>query len=175
MDDPHLANLLGALALGVTDELLVASAAAGVGWSEAAGIASIATRPGESIEQLAAVLGLSHSGTVRLVDRLEAGGLAERQRTEHARTVRVVPTPAGLAAADELLRLRRQACERVLTALMTREQQQLKPLLMRLLGALPDDRSEARHLCRLCEHRVCHDRLCPVGSAVDRPTVEPRP
>src|SRR5437764_6850861 len=74
------ANMLGALALAVTDglhERLVAADERGL--SATAALIHLRLRPGENIDFLARVLDISHPATVRLVDRLEADGLVERR------------------------------------------------------------------------------------------------
>src|SRR3954469_12000989 len=69
---------------------------------------------GTTVDGLSRVLALTHSGTVRLVDRLEGAGLLERRRGPDARTRAVVLTPAGHRAAEGLQRER----EGALAALM---------------------------------------------------------
>ena len=75
------ANVLGAFGLALADRLAAAAEPAG-GVSAAEALVALAgTAAGGSIDALARIVGLSHSGTVRLVDRLErdgAGGAAAR-------------------------------------------------------------------------------------------------
>src|SRR5262249_13296317 len=74
------ANLLGALALAVADRLREATEqpADGLAASEPAALVTLAHYPGQPIGSLGRTLGLSHSGAVRLADRMEAAGLARR-------------------------------------------------------------------------------------------------
>ena len=70
------ANLLGAHALVVCDRM---REAAGMELSSAAVLTALETfADGASIDALRRVLGLSHSGGVRIVKRLEAQGLVAR-------------------------------------------------------------------------------------------------
>ena len=91
------ANLLGALALVITDQTAQAVAAAAV-QSVSAGAALSALhhfldRP--TLDQLRKVLGLTPSGTVRLVDRLADAGLVTRGKGDDGRSRSVVLTEAG--------------------------------------------------------------------------------
>ncbi|MGV2386825.1 MAG UNVERIFIED_CONTAM: MarR family transcriptional regulator, partial [Thermobifida fusca] len=76
----RVANVLGALALAVTDRTSAAiAAAAGQSVSAAAALSAMhhfLDRP--TLDQLRRVLGLTHSGAVRLVDRLVDAGLVTR-------------------------------------------------------------------------------------------------
>ena len=74
-------NLLCALALGITD--LVTDAVEGGakhGAMAPAALATIGSSPGESIYLLNRTLKLSHSGTVRLIDKLEADEMVAQTR-----------------------------------------------------------------------------------------------
>ena len=69
---------------------------------------------GEPIDALRETLGLTHSGAVRLVDRLEAAGLAERRPGPDGRSVAVALTPVGHAAAEAVRIAREEALEQAL-------------------------------------------------------------
>jgi len=75
------ANAFGALALEATRRIQEASALAGPsGASAPAAIVALnGLANGGSIDALRRVVGLTHSGAVRLVDRLAAAGLVERR------------------------------------------------------------------------------------------------
>ena len=93
------ANLLGTLSLAVAGRV-EAAVASPLGPSAPAALAALeGYLGGEPIDALAQTLGLTHSGAVRLVDRLCEAGLAERRRGGDARTVAVALTPAGRGAA----------------------------------------------------------------------------
>src|ERR1700722_14251203 len=90
-DDLRLTNLLAATALGLADGRQEISAEAD-GLDAAAATALVALvdfSPHGSLRQLSQILGLTHSGTVRLVDRLAAAGLVTREpgRDERSRAV----------------------------------------------------------------------------------------
>ncbi len=161
-------NLLGALSLALTDRVAAAlEATLGAGGNAGAALLSIGTRPGESIDQLSRVLGLTHSATVRMVDRLEQRGWVQRDRGGHdGRTATLTLTATGRSAFRRLLKARKTALNQVTGVLGDRENETLRKLLTKMLASLPDNGAEARHLCRMCEHGVCVGARCPVGSAV---------
>ncbi len=161
-------NLLGALSLGLTDRVTTAlDTTLGIGGNAATSLLSIGTRPGESIDQLSHVLGLTHSATVRIVDRLAQRGWVRRDRGGNdGRTASLTLTSTGLAAFRRLLKARNKEVNQVTGVLGDRENATLRKLLAKMLASLPGDRAEARHICRTCEHGVCVGARCPVGSAV---------
>jgi MarR family transcriptional repressor of emrRAB len=168
------ANLLGALALeaaGAQQEATVP--VVGQAGAAAAALVTIAARPGRSIEQLRAPLGLSQPGAVRLVERLVGAGWVERTGPGGRRGLELRLTPEGEALLDDLLAARRAALAELLQPLSERERAQLTGLLEKLLGARTADRADLERLCRLCEWRTC--RRCPVAGAVRRGGVRPSP
>src|SRR3954451_11659767 len=90
---------------------------------------------GQPIDALRRVLGITHSGTVRLVDRLVAAGLVERRGgTTDRRAVPPRLTPAGRRVARRVLAAREAALEDVLSVLDPEERATLAALHDRLLG-----------------------------------------
>src|SRR6266705_1793914 len=102
--------------------------------------ASSVIRCGASFHSSARRLALSHSATVRLVDRLEADGLVERRSGRDGRSVALFVTPAGETTAVEALRRRGEALAEVLAPLSASERQRLAILLAKLLAGLTGDR-----------------------------------
>ena len=98
----RLENLLAALALGLHDdttrELETATQLSGSGPTTLLALDEFLG--GANIGRLADVLGLTHSGAVRLVALLEAEGLAERWAGEDRRNVEVKLTSAGRRRAS---------------------------------------------------------------------------
>ncbi len=170
--DPYANNLLGALSLALTDRVAAAlEATLGIGGNAGVALLSIGARPGESIDQLSQVLGLTHSATVRVVDRLEQPGWVRRDRGgggggRDGRTAALTLTATGRSAFRRLIKARKTALSQVTGVLADRENKTLRRLLTKMLASLPDDRAEARHMCRMCEHSVCVGARCPVGSSV---------
>ena len=163
------ANLLGTLSLAVTGHSADAVDAASpqADSAPAALVALEGYLGGEPIDALRRVLGLTHSGAVRLVDRLAAAGLAVRSEGADQRTVAVTLTPAGSRAAGRIRAARETALEDVLGALTRAERETLTALHEKLLAGLTTDRRSARRLCRLCDPEACghHRGTCPVTEA----------
>ena len=164
----HSNNLLGALSLALTDRTDDAlSTTLGAGANASAALMSIGARPGESIDQLARVLDLNHSTTVRIVDRLEQSGWVRRTRGgRDGRAVSLTLTRSGQTNSRRLTTARNAVLNEVTVGLTERETEVLGRLLHKMLAGMPADRREARHMCRLCEHAICEGPDCPVGSAV---------
>jgi MarR family transcriptional regulator, negative regulator of the multidrug operon emrRAB len=160
------ANLLGAHALVVADRM---REAAGMELSSAAVLTCLETfADGASIDALRRVLGLSHSGGVRIVKRLEADGLVAREPDPaDARAVRLHLTREGEREARRLLTARQAALTPLLAGLGGRESAALERLLERLLASVTDSGDAANRICRLCDPDVCgHPGRCPVTQAV---------
>jgi MarR family transcriptional regulator, negative regulator of the multidrug operon emrRAB len=159
------ANLLGAHALVATDRMRRAT---GMELSSAAVLSALETfADGASIDELRRVLGLSHSGGVRIVNRLAARGLVAREPDpEDRRTVRLHLTAEGRRSARRVIAARQEALGELLGPLGRRETAELERLLERLLAAVTHDREAANRICRLCEPDVCgHPDRCPVTQA----------
>jgi DNA-binding MarR family transcriptional regulator len=160
------ANLLGALALAVADRIEAAArdALAHTGETPAA-LVVIGYGTGPSNDTLRRILGLSHPGAVRLVDRLVADGLVERRVGEDRRAVALYLTRRGKARREGLLKGRLAAIRPLLAPLTETEQESLANLLHKMLSSMETTDMERCTLCRLCDDRVCTN--CPVPS--DKP------
>lgn len=178
----RLANLLGAWSLAVSDRITAAAAAAaGRGGQAPAALVSLDQfAEGSTIEQLSAVLGLTHSATVRLVDALVADGQVARRRGRgDRRAVAIRLTPAGRATARRIGRARSQAVQDVLAGLTEAQRRALTAMAERLTGDLAALRLEQRAagelpaggwLCRMCDFGVCGrpDGRCPAATTARR-------
>jgi MarR family transcriptional regulator, negative regulator of the multidrug operon emrRAB len=179
MDDSidRLTNLAGALALAVTDRMRNATeAAAEHGAAAPAALVSLHEFLGRgSMEQLARAVGLSHSGAVRLVDRLALNGYVERRPCSDGRQVALVLTGRGHAAARRVLAARSAALKSVLGGLSPAERRSLTEIADKLIRSITRERLEERAqgrvptggwLCRLCDFEDCGrpDGACPAAS-----------
>jgi DNA-binding MarR family transcriptional regulator len=166
MDDVRSANLLGALALAVADRLeSAAERAADRPVGEAAALVAVGNHPGQTIDALSRVLGLSHSATVRLVDRLQGAGLLVRRGGAGGRAVALGLTEAGESRAAQILAGRDAELAPLLDPLTAAEKARLTELVTKVLGTIPRDRAEARAICRLCRESICRGKGCPVDLA----------
>ena len=165
MTHAHEVNAHGALALEVARRVQEAGEAASpYGASAPAALAAMhGLTGGQSIDALRRVVGLTHSGAVRLVDRLAAAGLVERRVGTDGRAVALQLTPEGRRAARRVLTRREAALESVLAPLAPRERADLARLNERLLQSLTDGQQSRRRVCRLCDVDAC-GRDCPTSS-----------
>ena len=163
MSTARLNNLLGALVLSLHDDLRRdIEQRLGMQGAAGAAIVTIGNSPDRSVEWLSHALLLTHSGTVRLVDKLAADGLVERRDASHdARAVSLRLTASGERRMRAILEARRAVLERALDALGTADLKKLCDLVERMLGAITEvPRGDA--MCRLCEESVCPQDRCPV-------------
>jgi DNA-binding MarR family transcriptional regulator len=163
------ANVLGALSQIVADQTADAVAEA-AGRSESAASALSALlhfldRP--TIDLLRQVLGLTSSGTVRLVDRLEESGYVRREPGGDGRSTLVVLTDAGRVAAERVSAARAEVLERSLAVLSDAERVAFDRLSGKVLVGMMRGPGATRWMCRLCDIGVCRGTQggCPVGNA----------
>lgn len=163
------ANILGALSLIIADQMADAvGEAAGRSESAAAALSALLhflDRP--TIDLLRQVLGLTSSGTVRLVDRLEESGFVRREAGADGRSTSIVLTRAGRAAASRVSAARAGVLQRSLGALSEGERDRLEGLLSKVLVGMMRGPGATRWMCRLCDIGVCRGTAggCPVGNA----------
>jgi DNA-binding MarR family transcriptional regulator len=169
---PHLdraSNVFGALALIVTDQATDAVAAA-AGRSDTAAAALSALlhfldRP--SIDRLRQVLGLTSSGTVRLVDRLAESGYVRRDPGADRRSTAIVLTEQGRRAAGQVSAARAEVLQRSLAVLSPDERATFERLTGKVLVGMMRGPGATRWMCRLCDIGTCRgaEGGCPVGNA----------
>ena len=165
----HTGNLLGALALAVTDRTSAAVGGA-AGQSETAAVALSALHhflEDPSVDLLRQVLGLTPSGTVRLVDRLEDAGFVTRRPGRDGRSVSLRLTASGRRAAERVSAARAEVLQSALAGLAPRERKALDELAGRVLAGLIRGPGATRWMCRLCDTTACgrQDGKCPVANA----------
>jgi DNA-binding MarR family transcriptional regulator len=175
---PRLANLVGALTLALSDTMRDATESAAdqtaAGPSTLIALSEFLDHP--TVDEVRRVVGLTHSGGVRLVDRLEAQGYIARRPGRDARSVSLVLTAKGRRAAERVRIARASAFDSVLAVLTHDEQRSLASLTEKLLAAITEQRLRDRArdrlppggwLCRLCDFEACGRPRgdCPVAAA----------
>ena len=161
----HEGNLLGALTVALDDRVGDAvTGATGGSHSVVAALSSLEDfLETPSVGLLQQVLGLTPSGAVRLVDRLEEAGFVRRAPGADARVRHLTLTRRGSRAARAARRARADVIESALTSLDPSERRQLDALLEKLLFGLRRKPGATRWTCRLCDTQACgraHGR-CP--------------
>lgn len=157
----RVANLLGVVGLAVADRIedTAREILSHAGETPAA-LVVIGHGSGPSNDQLRTVLGLSHPGAVRLVDRLVADGLVVRREGCDRRSIALYLSKRGKALREQLLKSRLAAIRPLLEPLTGAEQETLAALLHKLLSSMETTDMERRTLCRMCDSRVCSN--CPI-------------
>src|SRR4051812_11055074 len=151
------ANLLAAWALVVSDRIELAVArATGL---EARAPAALLTldSPGVllTVYGLAAALKLTHSGTVRLVDRLAKAGLVERRPGADRRSVELTLTPEGRRMVTRVRAARTDTAVDLLGVLTDDQRLLLTNIQEAVLGAVEEHSTELPWVCRLCDRYAC--------------------
>jgi DNA-binding MarR family transcriptional regulator len=164
----HCANVLGALALAVADQTADAiSGSSGHAASDAAALSALLQfldRP--SVDLLRRVLGLTPSGTVRLVDRLERQGLVARGPGDDGRTSALELTAAGRRAARRVADERSRVLRESLSALTADEVAEFDRLVGKVLVGRMRGLGATRWLCRMCDLDACGraEGRCPLAT-----------
>lgn len=155
------ANLLGVVALAVTDRIeRTARDILNHAGETPAALIIIGYGFGPSNDRLRRILGLSHPGAVRLVDRLVADGLVERREGHDRRAIALFLTRRGKSKREELLKGRLAAIQPLLAPFNDAEVEAFGGLLHKMLVAMNPSDIERVTLCRLCDDRVCSN--CPI-------------
>jgi DNA-binding MarR family transcriptional regulator len=162
-------NLLGALSLAVTDRASVAVGDA-AGQSESAAVALSALHhflEDPSVDLLRRVLGLTPSGAVRLLDRLEDAGYIRRRPGQDGRSVAIRLTASGRRAAERVSTARAEVLEDALAGLAPLQRRALDEILSSVLVGLIRGPGATRWMCRLCDMGACGraEGRCPVANA----------
>jgi DNA-binding MarR family transcriptional regulator len=163
------ANLLGALALVISDQTGQAvAAAAGQSVSAAAALSALhqfLDRP--TLGQLHSVLGLTPSGAVRMVDRLADAGLVTRGSGDDGRSRSVALTEAGEHAARQIAAARAALLSGALADLSRAERETLHSLLSKIIATVVSSKQGGAWTCRLCDLGACGRASghCPAANA----------
>jgi DNA-binding MarR family transcriptional regulator len=165
-------NVLGALSLVVADRTTHAVAAAGQSQTAAAALCALAqSLDGCTVDRLRRVLGMTSSGTVRLIDRLEAAGHVRRGPGGDARSTSLTLTAAGRRAARRVAAARGAVLEDALTALSPAERDTLERLAGQVLDGIVRvklaEPEPTAWICRLCDLDACRhaEGECPAANA----------
>ena len=169
-----LANVLGALALVVTDEMTRNVSAAATGASSATDAATLSALAqfldGATIDRVHQVLGLTPSGAVRLVDRLEGAGLVTREPGTDRRSRAVRLTASGREAAQRIGAARSAYLVGLVDGLAPDQVDSLRELLAAVMAGVVQHKHGGAWTCRLCDLAACRrsEGECPAYVAARR-------
>jgi DNA-binding MarR family transcriptional regulator len=175
----RVVNLLASLSLNLADEAAEALCrTTGLAGSAATALIALHEFLEDShIGQLADVLGLTHSGAVRLVSQLESAGLARRVTGTDRRKVRVQLTATGRQLAIAGRRAREESLDVAVRGLSDADVDVLERLLAKLVEsqvrvrlANRRDGDSTAWWCRACDFNACGrpDGRCPAQATAAR-------
>jgi DNA-binding MarR family transcriptional regulator len=158
-------NLLGALSLALSDRMSDAAGQSQTGAAALSALHHFLEDP--SVDLLRQVLGLTPSGTVRLIDRLQEAGYVTRRPGKDGRSVVIRLTASGRRAAERVSRARARVLDDALAVLSNEERDRLEALLSRVLVGMIREPGAVRWTCRLCDTTACgrDSGGCPVANA----------
>ncbi|HXB80902.1 MAG TPA: MarR family transcriptional regulator [Bradyrhizobium sp.] len=163
MSKLRTANLLGALAGEIADRIEREGKLHPNETSSAtAALNVIGFYEGCSNGALSRALGLSHTATVRLVDKLELSGLVRSERGADKRAVALRLTRHGRERARAVIHDRCLRLGDLIEVLTPRQRRQLDDIAEALLKSMVKAAQDADHICRLCDGAACPTRQCPV-------------
>jgi DNA-binding MarR family transcriptional regulator len=177
-DASRFANLVATVAVALSEQVREAaertSGQAGAG--PAALVLLAQSLRGGTMDDLRRAIGLTPSGAVRLVDRLVADGLVERRAGADQRSLALVLTRSGRAAARRIAKSRAQVVTDALRDIAPDEQEVLRSIVEQLAASITLQRLEGRAqgqipaggwLCRLCDQAACGrpEGQCPAESS----------
>ena len=172
MQDRHIANRLAALATALGDA--VHAETDDLSPSAVAALQTVRQDGPMAIQDVARVIGLTHSATVRLIDRLEKDWLVRRLGRK-GREVRVEATARGRRRAGQFQDRRLTAADALLAVLEPEEREVFARVLDKMLAACVDDTHDGEHICRACDRDGCREKGCPVTAAAERRAAEAPP
>lgn len=165
-------NLLGALALAICDRMADAVAdAAGHSLTAATALSALHHfLDAPSIDRLRQVLGLTSSGTVRLIDRLEAAGYVTRGPGGDRRSTAITLTSQGRVVAERVTAARTEVLDDALSQLSADERETFEAVTAKVLTGLMRERGAVRWTCRLCDTGACRSEPgeCPIAAEARR-------
>ena len=160
----HTPNVVVAWATAVHRAVEDARTGLGVDGRELSALTLVAEHEGCSLDWLRHRVGLTQSGTVRLVDRLAGRGLLERE-VASGRSVPLRVTPAGRRVLADWADERDRAVDGLLAVLPDRQRDQLLGALRAAVQRTPRDRRTADATCGSCTWPACGSD-CPVDLSV---------
>jgi DNA-binding MarR family transcriptional regulator len=163
MSKLRTANLLGALAGEITDRIeRQGKLHPNETNSAIAALNVIGFYEGCSNGALSRALGLSHTATVRLVDKLELAGLVRSETGTDRRSVALRLTDLGRDRARGVIHERCLRLGQFIDALTPLQRRQFDEIAETLLKSMVEAAQDADHICRLCDGTACPPRRCPV-------------
>jgi DNA-binding MarR family transcriptional regulator len=174
----RFANLVATVGVALSDQVReAAEAASGQSGAGPAALVMLSQslRAG-TMDDLRRAIGLTPSGAVRLVDRLVDDGLVERRAGVDQRSLALVLTRSGQAAARRIAKARADVVTTALQDISAADRKALQRIVEQLTGSITVRRLEDRAagqvpaggwLCRLCDQAACGrpEGRCPAQTS----------
>ena len=160
----HTANILGAMSLLIQDRVERAwQSTLDLSPMAAAAMVQIDNEPGASIELVANHIGLTHSATVRVIDKLAERGLVEKDRAhKDARAQSLKLSKAGKRLVQQLHGTRNAVTDDLLAGLNPAQRTAMEEAIRAILHRCVEPGREADVTCRVCDDRRCSPDICPI-------------
>jgi len=158
-------NLIGTLALKIHDlQRDAAVDVSGMSPTACACLISVAHQDSpQTISDIAAICNLSHSATVRLVEKLEKlGYVYKATHQSDRRVVHINLTEDGYEMRDAILQARNSAIKPVLSKFSSSDWKVIEWAAGIILADMTESRLESEQICRLCDANACGGANCPV-------------
>jgi len=167
--DARTANLLGALALVMTDAMSKElEALTDICDSDWAALIVIEQNPGITVDRLARIVRLSQPGAVRMINRLVEEGRVERHQGADRRARPLALTAEGQRMVRAMLLGREKVLREPLDVLTSEERATFTRLMEKMLQSLATDEAAADTACRLCDDNACPQESCPLTPGCNR-------
>jgi len=167
--NPRCSNLLGAFVIAAYDQMVQRiEAEESIAPQAAAALIVVGFNQGRSVDFLSGALQLSHSGCVRLVDKLQEASLVDRREGEDRRVVELYLTTSGHQRMHGILRTRRKYLDGLLQSLSAKDLKRFTAQIELMLYDMTNSEEHAESMCRFCDETICPQESCPVTLAVAR-------
>ncbi|UJF18449.1 winged helix DNA-binding protein [Vibrio sp. SS-MA-C1-2] len=165
----YLMNLIGTFSTNVDSQIREnIDSLNSHGINHESALVTIYNHPDDNINTLSKVLGLTHSGTVRLINKLEGLGYLLRVKSQNdGRNMTLQLTDTGRSRAVQVLSKRDEVTKAVIDMLDDEQKSSLTSILESVLEKMTNNTEEARRTCRLCNEGVCRNAGCPVEKSIN--------
>lgn len=158
------ANWLGTLAVLIQDRVEARwQAELDLSPMSAAALVQVEQASGCPIDLVATTIGLSHSATVRLIDKLVERDLVTKDRAradQRAQSLKL--TKAGRKMAAQLHQARNQVTDELMGLVSPAESEALGKAVAAILHRAVTTKVEGDRVCRVCDEDRCRPEICPI-------------
>ncbi len=164
VDPLGAANWLGTLAILIQDRVEARwQTELDLSPMSAAALVQVEQESGCAIDAVATRIGLSHSATVRLIDKLVERDLVSKDRArDDQRAQSLKLTKPGRKLAAQLHQIRNRVTDDLLGLVSPAEGQALGKAVAAILHRAVTTKREGDMVCRVCDEGRCRPEICPI-------------